>query len=249
MIATWMIWAVAIGACAGAGAALLDWVLRAHRRPTRWAWSGALLGTTILMIAAAFPDRAQPDDSGAIIASAVRQDPERLDAIGTIRAVLARPARWISLARARLSPLDRPLSVGWLASSALFAAVLLLGHRRLARERATWPALQETFSKLRRAEDAFVYEPVVVGSFEDAVLATFFNYNLQSVVIIDGFGFASQHSTPELRELIAPHLPADAGAGMADMQGALSRAVRLLRPELDVFIVTDQTVGKLAGSD
>jgi arginine decarboxylase len=46
-----------------------------------------------------------------------------------------------------------------------------------AGERATWPALRETFRRLRRDEDAFVYEPVVVGSFEDAVLATLFNYN------------------------------------------------------------------------
>src|SRR5262245_11751518 len=38
-------------------------------------------------------------------------------------------------------------------------------------DRATWPAIRETFRRLRRTEDDFVYEPVVVGSFEDAVLA------------------------------------------------------------------------------
>src|SRR5690606_37771705 len=35
-------------------------------------------------------------------------------------------------------------------------------------ERSAWPALRETFRKLRRDEDAFVYEPVIVGSYEDA---------------------------------------------------------------------------------
>src|SRR6185295_5028795 len=34
-------------------------------------------------------------------------------------------------------------------------------------ERATWPEIRETFRRLRRVEDEFIYEPVVVGSFED----------------------------------------------------------------------------------
>src|SRR5204863_967538 len=46
-----------------------------------------------------------------------------------------------------------------------------------AGDRSTWPTLRETFRRLRRDEDPFVYEPVVVGSFEDAVLATLFNFN------------------------------------------------------------------------
>jgi len=48
-------------------------------------------------------------------------------------------------------------------------------------ERTAWPEIRETFRRLRRAEDDFVYEPVVVGSFEDAVLAVVFNANLQAV--------------------------------------------------------------------
>ena len=42
-------------------------------------------------------------------------------------------------------------------------------------ERAMWPEIRDTFRRLRRAEDEFVYEPVVVGSFEDALLAVMFN--------------------------------------------------------------------------
>ena len=36
-------------------------------------------------------------------------------------------------------------------------------------DRVMWPDIRETFRRLRRVEDEFVYEPVVVGSFEDAV--------------------------------------------------------------------------------
>ena len=56
-------------------------------------------------------------------------------------------------------------------------------------DRVMWPDIRETFRRLRRVEDEFVYEPVVVGSFEDAVLAIVFNPNFQAVVISDGFGY------------------------------------------------------------
>jgi len=118
-----------------------------------------------------------------------------------------------------------------------------------AGEPATWPALRETFRRLRRDEDAFVYEPVVVGTYEDAVLAALVNFNLQSVVVIDGFGNGSQTNVPALREILAPHLPADAASGMADMGASLARVLHKLRPELDVFMVTDRDVARLAGSD
>jgi arginine decarboxylase len=118
-----------------------------------------------------------------------------------------------------------------------------------AGERATWPELRETFRKLRRDDDAFVYEPVVVGSFEDAVLATLFNYNIQSVIAVEGFGFASKHASPVLREILSPHVPADAVDRGGDTSGSLARVLRMLRPELDFFVVTDTDVAKLAGAE
>ncbi|MGF6572442.1 arginine decarboxylase [Paraburkholderia sp. GAS333] len=118
-----------------------------------------------------------------------------------------------------------------------------------AGERSTWPDIRESFHRLRRNDDSFVYEMVVVGSFEDAILATIFNYNLQSVVIVDGFSFASQYTSPALRDIIVRNTPAGTGARMDDMGSALARLVRGLRPELDVFLSTDRDVAQLAGSD
>src|SRR4029077_12344441 len=40
---------------------------------------------------------------------------------------------------------------------------------------ATWPDLAQEFRKLRRSKDKFVYEPVFVGNFEDAVIGTILN--------------------------------------------------------------------------
>ncbi|MBS0319390.1 MAG: decarboxylase [Proteobacteria bacterium] len=117
-----------------------------------------------------------------------------------------------------------------------------------AAERSTWPELRRTFAGLRLPQDPFVYEPVVVGSFEDAVLATILNYNLQSVVILDGFGYKSQYDVPTLRAMIAPWLPAGEPA-TAELGTTLARLVKHIRPELDTFIVTDRDVGEIAGSD
>ena len=115
-------------------------------------------------------------------------------------------------------------------------------------ERSTWAGTREGMRKLRRDTDEFVYEPVVVGSFEDAMLAVIVNYNLQAVVLFDGFAYGSQNPLPDLRELMAPHLP---GGDLRDAELAtlLARAVRAVRPELDVYLATDRDIGALAGSD
>lgn len=118
-----------------------------------------------------------------------------------------------------------------------------------AGEASTWGDLRASFRRLRRDEDAFVYETVVVGSFEDALLAAIFNYNLQSVLIVDGFTFASQYTTPALREIITRNTPVGTGQGTDDTGATLARVLRRLRPELDVFLSTDRDVGQLAGSE
>jgi arginine/lysine/ornithine decarboxylase len=115
-------------------------------------------------------------------------------------------------------------------------------------ERGTWGQTREAVRRLRRETDRFVYEPVVVGSFEDAALAAILNYNLQAVVIFDGFPYPSQHTVPDLREILAASIPAEA-ATSADLGTTLARALKNYRPELDVYLSTDRNVGHLAGSD
>src|SRR6185436_7027687 len=116
-------------------------------------------------------------------------------------------------------------------------------------ERATWPEIRETFRRLRRTEDDFVYEPVVVGSFEDAVLAVVFNTNLQAVVISDGFSYPSQYTVPVLREILTRQVQVQGPeSAPSDLGTLLAQLVRRWRPELDVYLTTDRDVAKLAGS-
>ena len=116
-------------------------------------------------------------------------------------------------------------------------------------DRSTWGELAQAFRRLRRDQDSFTYEPVVVGSLEDALLAAVVNSNLQAVVIWDGFGLASRHDVPDLRRILEPHLPVGGFGDEGDLGTLLARALRRYRPELDVYLASDGDVGTLAGSD
>ena len=54
--------------------------------------------------------------------------------------------------------------------------------------------------KLRRPEDAFVYETVPVNSFEDAICAAIINPDIAAVTIFEGFAYASRHAGPGVAE-------------------------------------------------
>ncbi len=102
---------------------------------------------------------------------------------------------------------------------------------------------------MRRTEDLFVYEPVFVGNFEDGVLGAILNGSIQAAIIYEGFPFASSHHSPLLREFLTTHLAAtgfDASSGQYGL--ALVRALKQLRPELDIYFLSDCEVEKVAGN-
>jgi arginine decarboxylase len=104
-----------------------------------------------------------------------------------------------------------------------------------------WPAQVQQVRKLRRPQDEFVYEPVFVGSFEDALLAVILNVNLESVVIYEGFSYGSAHDLPLFKSWLASRLDFDPSKAPAqDLGLLLARAIRRIRPELDVFLLADR---------
>ena len=113
---------------------------------------------------------------------------------------------------------------------------------------ATWPELALEFRKLRRPQDKFVYEPVFVASFEDAVLGAILNGSFEAVVVYEGIPFASTHNNPVLHEFLTSRL---ADMGVATNSGqvslALAQGLKQLRPELDIYFLSDRQVEKLAG--
>ncbi|WP_232478936.1 aminotransferase class I/II-fold pyridoxal phosphate-dependent enzyme [Roseomonas rosulenta] len=107
-----------------------------------------------------------------------------------------------------------------------------------------WPAIAGEIRRLRRPEDAFVYEPILVGSFEDAFCAAAVNPAIAAVVLAEGFPYRSRHDAPVLRSVLDPLGEPEGPEGTALH---LARALKRVRPELDVYLLSDREVEKIAG--
>ncbi|HEU5233497.1 MAG TPA: hypothetical protein VFU50_11595 [Terriglobales bacterium] len=111
-----------------------------------------------------------------------------------------------------------------------------------------WPEMAQEYKKLRRPHDKFIYELVFVGSIEDAILASILNGNLEAVIASDGVAFPSSHNAPVLREFLAGNLPANSFSGRSGAQTVeLAKALKQIRPELDIFLLSGSEVEKVAG--
>jgi arginine decarboxylase len=155
------------------------------------------------------------------------------------------PASWQSGEETSITFADRVPGVGEeSAAYRPYFEVLIVSPA----EPAAWSALAHELRKLRRPQDRFVYEPVFVGSFEDAVLGAILNGSLEAAVIYEGIPFASSHQSPILREFLTTHL---AASGIHPDSGpfglALARGLKQLRPELDIYFLSDRQVEKVAG--
>jgi len=112
---------------------------------------------------------------------------------------------------------------------------------------AAWSDLAQELRKLRRSQDKFIYEPVFVGSFEDAVLGTILNGSLGAVIVYEGIPFASSHHSPVLREFLTSNLAARIDPNSGQYSLALAQGLKQLRPELDIYYLSDRQSEKVAG--
>lgn len=108
--------------------------------------------------------------------------------------------------------------------------------------------LKANLRRMRRPDDPFVYEVLVVPTFEDALIAVLFNFNIQAVVIRYGFPFRSVHQLDVLRQLLEDY----EGDKLDDFDESdygvsLGNKIAELRPELDLYLVTDRAVEDIAG--
>ena len=111
--------------------------------------------------------------------------------------------------------------------------------------------LKSNVARMRRPEDQFLYEAVVVPSLEDALIAVLFNHNIQAVVVRPGLTLKSNTDQTILtkylnraggQDEIEALLPEDYGP-------ELCRLIARVRPELDAYLVTERSVEEIAGHD
>src|ERR1700722_4960022 len=107
-----------------------------------------------------------------------------------------------------------------------------------------WPSLGAEWRKLRRPLDTFVYETVFTGSFEDAFCAAMLNPDIAAVVVNEGFAQRSRHDAPILRSLMASTDQRET----SDSALSLAKTLKRIRPELDIYMISNRNVEQLAGN-
>jgi len=107
-------------------------------------------------------------------------------------------------------------------------------------------ALRRRVQRKRTVDDDFVFDIVIVPSFEDALIATLVNFNVQAVVIRYGFPFKSQNHLAALRRFLDGLDDGIEAVPESERGPLLGRKIAQLRPELDLYLVTDVNVEDIA---
>jgi beta-lactamase regulating signal transducer with metallopeptidase domain len=224
MIASWMLYALLVGAMLAGAAAALESLCRLAGRPTRWVWSGALLAAVALTALA--PWRASRPDAAPLplplrsamvegaareagvagrLASAVRI------ALADARAAVARgPARLLAAVERRSPPwLEQSVAVVWPVATALLLSLLAAVHLRYRRARRGWPRAELQGVAVRISPEA---GPAVVGLARPEIVVP--RWLLQRA--------------PEEQRLVLAHEREHVRAGDAALLAAAWTAVALL---------------------
>ncbi len=111
--------------------------------------------------------------------------------------------------------------------------------------------LKANMTSMRRAEDDFIYEPVVVPSLQDALIGVLFNHNIQAIIVRPGLRRESDVEMPILTRYLNPAASAEEMDDISpqDLGPELCRLIAKVRPELDAYLVTDRSVEDIAGLD
>jgi arginine decarboxylase len=127
----------------------------------------------------------------------------------------------------------------------LYFEVLVVESMTEAQERT----LRREVRSWRRPDDEFVYELVVVSSGDEAMIAARLNVNLQAVVIRRRFSHRSTRDLSTLAEFVDTKVSDE----LADHQSPdqrtqiLASSLAELRPELDLYLMTEIEVEDVAG--
>ncbi|MFY0671763.1 MAG: ornithine decarboxylase [Bacteroidia bacterium] len=103
--------------------------------------------------------------------------------------------------------------------------------------------LREKFARIMDPKDHYKYEITFASSFQDALIALKFNYNIQSVVIRYGVKFNSENKVKSLKSFLYDVLKYDYSTENEDeLALILGKKMKEFRPELDIYYVTDRTL-------
>ncbi|GAB7070448.1 ornithine decarboxylase [Mycobacterium hodleri] len=127
----------------------------------------------------------------------------------------------------------------------LYFEVLVVEKMTEAQERA----LRKEVRGWRRPDDQFLYELVIVASGDEALIAARLNVNLQAVVIRRRFSHQSTRDLRTLADFVDTRVSEELDDHKSPDERAqiLAASLRELRPELDMYLMTEIDVEQIAG--
>ncbi|MEX1003075.1 MAG: aminotransferase class I/II-fold pyridoxal phosphate-dependent enzyme [Crocinitomicaceae bacterium] len=109
--------------------------------------------------------------------------------------------------------------------------------------------LRHDLKDLRGSNEQFTYGIVVQRSFEDAMIALLFNYNIQAVVVRYAPPYRSKNITSLIKPFIQSVLKLDLSAlPESELGPILGKLTKKFRPEVDNYYVTDTALNNLKDS-
>lgn len=110
-------------------------------------------------------------------------------------------------------------------------------------------ALCDNLKNLSTQNERFTYGVVVQRSFQDALIALIFNYNIQAVVIRYAPPYHSVGIEDSMKPYIQNVLNQDKeDVPQEDLGPLLGALIKQFRPEIDTYYVTDTSLGELKDS-
>ena len=92
-------------------------------------------------------------------------------------------------------------------------------------------------SQCRTEKDEFVYQTLFVNSVEDAVFAILVNPTIQSCLVLPGFTYKSNQTSPLFRELLL-FIDKHECAFELDPMRVAAMALKSVRPQIDLFLIS-----------
>jgi len=106
--------------------------------------------------------------------------------------------------------------------------------------------LIQKFQKIRQENEEFTYEVILLQSLEDALIALLFNPNIQTVVIRSGIELKSTQDLSQISSFISALKGLEIRErAQVDLGHTLGEMIKLLRPEIDLFYLSDLAVSQL----
>jgi len=110
--------------------------------------------------------------------------------------------------------------------------------------------IRSSFRSVQRPEDEFIYDVIVVPSFQDAVAAVLINPNIQACILRSGFRFHSKRNLKLFERYLADTQKIDLeNMTSTDISMILGNIIKSLRPELDLYLVSNMAVEAYAARD